>query len=210
MNLLYFSKLLDQLLEVLTNLNSPLVPFLQLGVSIEYIKEETSTIPLNIPEELFIFYGWKNGITNKNIEDYPLSTFELFTLANPISIEDSIEIHKFHAIDKNYWENKYFPLFESGLGDYFLQDIDSKSETSGMIMFFSPISPYFQGVITIADSFVSLIETILSCYKEKIYNFQIDAEGKKYLTTKSHPEFTLWEKHNPKSQYRKVLQSFNH
>jgi hypothetical protein len=85
-----------------------LVPFLQPGVGEEYIREKTKEIPLPIPSELYVFYGWKNGTINKDVEDYPLRIFQLFTLANPISIDDSIEIYNFHSNENNYWAKRYF------------------------------------------------------------------------------------------------------
>jgi hypothetical protein len=105
---------------------------------------------------------------------------------------------------------KVFPIFESGLGDYFLLDIDQKSDTHGMIMFWSPSDPYFQGVISIADSFVSLLKTLLKCYKEGIYLFEKNADGQRVLVCDPKAEHSIWENNNPQSQYYKVLRFFNH
>jgi len=59
-----------------------------------------------------------------------------------------------------------------------------------MFMLFSPINPYFQAVISMADSLPDLIETILECYQKKIYLFT-DSDGLKTFTSSQKAEINL-------------------
>ena len=201
------SNSLDRLLEVLVEKESPLVARLKKGIDKDYINSIIEPHEIIFPEELFTYYGWRNGFTIGPDEFISMASVTLFTLGNPIPVETSLEEYFEYSFVNGFWEKKYFPLFESGIGDYYLMDLDPDSSNYKMIMFYSPATPYFQGVISFSDSLQKLIETIVECYERNIYFFE-EFEGDKVFVTIPGTSFELWKKNNPKSEYWRTLESF--
>lgn len=198
---------LDRLLNVLIEKESPLVPRLKEGIERDYINDIIKQDELIFPEELYTYYGWRNGFSIGPDEFISMATVTLFTLGNPIPIETSLEEYFEYSFINGYWDKKYFPLFESGIGDYYLIDLDPDSPNYKMIMFFSPATPYFQGVISFSDSFQKLIYTITECYERKYYFFE-EFEGNRVFGATRGASFELWKQNNPKSEYWRTLGEF--
>lgn len=73
------------------------------------IEELTNPLRIELPDDLSILYEWQNGISSEDLLNHNSTSFCLFTLAYPISIEDLLEIYLGNAIKSQYWAAKYFP-----------------------------------------------------------------------------------------------------
>ena len=94
------------------------------------------------------------------------------------------------------WSESMFPLFESGAGEFYLIECNEDNENYGMI-YFDTIDPEIEGIETIYDSLESLFETIIQCYKQRIYTFDSD----NCLVCKRSEKKRLAKKLNHMSKY---------
>lgn len=204
---MHFSGLLDKLFNELQISNPPLCPLLQSGIDSDYLLQAANGLHLNFPDELLTYFAWKNGVADQTVNDNPLISFEIFPFGFPLTFEYSIKAYKFYAVENSYWKKDHFPVFESNLGDYFLLDTESESDTQGMILYFSPATPYWEGAISTADSFPNLIKTVIMCYKANTYHIETNSQGQAFLENDFRSESEIWEENNPRAQLRKLLKN---
>jgi hypothetical protein len=74
-----------------------------------------------------------------------------------------------------------------------------------MILYYSLSNPDLPGPTSIFDSLDSCLSTIVECYKEKAYYFNPDSP---VLEIEGRLEMAIWRKHNPNSEYYKILDRF--
>lgn len=200
-------ELCEQLLLELEKSKSPVLPYLQPGISKKEIDNslQLAGIDISFPKEVYSLYGWKNGINDEDSESRPIGELRLFTLGIFVSLNLATVNYLGRAIRKSYWSKGLFPLFESGGGDYYLIDTNKRSRKHGMILFYSPSNPFFQGAVSIFDSLDSCLTSIIECYRAKAYYFDPDSS---YFDIEGELETAIWRKHNPKSEYYRILDKF--
>jgi hypothetical protein len=201
-------ELCEQLLLELERAKSPVLSYLQPGISESEVDSrlKSANIDIVFPEEVHALYGWRNGINNEDAETKTLGALRLFKLGIFVSLDFSISNYLEWVIQYDYWPKGLFPLFDSGAGgDYYLIDTNKQSVTHGMILYYSVSNPYFQGTSSIFDSLDLCLTTIIECYREKAYYFNPDSSA---LQIESPLEMAIWRKRNPNSEYYKILDQF--
>ena len=201
--------LCEQLLLELQKSRSLVPLYLQPGISRSDVERslQVAGIDISLPEEVYSLYGWRNGIDEdeSDSESTPFGQLQLFTLGIYISLNLAIQEYAQNAIRQSYWPKTLFPLFGSVGGDYYLIDTGNTSLTYGMIMYYSPANPYFQGAVSIFDSLESCLRSVTECYSTKAYHFDLDSH---YFEIDALREKAIWRKHNPRSEYYKILDKF--
>jgi hypothetical protein len=199
-------ELLGSLFFELEKCKSPLVHRFNKGISEMEISGLIMPLELSFPQPLVEYFQWKDGLIREGLEDIPLAGFNLFPFGSPFSLKEAVEIFQYYAIDHGHWGVNFFPVFESGLGDYLLLDINEASPTSGMVCFSSPADPNAQGVVSYADSLNRLIEAIIECYQKEVYYFT-EFEGHRILEEHYDAGFNIWKNNNPRSEYWKIVEA---
>ena len=200
-------ELCNQLLLELQRSKSPVLAYLQPGISKRDVDNslKSADIDISFPKEVYSLYEWKNGIGDEDAQSRTLGELSLFTLGIFVSLNLAIVDYLEQSIHRSYWSKGLFPIFGSGGGDYYLIDTNKRSVTYGMIMYYSPYNPYFQGTLSIFDSLDPCLTCVIECYREKAYYFDHD---KPYLQTNAILEMSIKRKHNPKAEYYKILDKF--
>ena len=200
-------ELCEQLLLELHKSKSSVLSYLQPGISKSDVDKslQLAGIDISFPKEVYALYGWRNGINDEDSESKTLGELRLFKLGIFVSLNLAVDDYLKQAIRKSYWSKGLFPLFVSGAGDYYLINVNKRSATCGMIMYYSPANPYFQGTASIFDSLKSCLTSIIECYRAKAYYFDLDSP---YLEIDPKLEMEIWRKHNPKSEYYRILDKF--
>jgi len=188
--------------------NSPLWSYLQPGISKEVVDNNLTKANLDVafPDEIYSLYEWHNGVNENEAREKDIGELSLFKLGIFSSLSFAIDNYIEYAVQNSYWSKGLFPLFESGGGDYYLIDSNKHSATYKMIFFYSPSNSYFQGVASIFDSLDSLLSSVIECYREKAYYFSPDSPD---LEIKPKLEMAIWRKHNPNSEYYRILDKYN-
>jgi len=184
---------LQKLESVLSNINAPILDILQPGIDRNLIDNLISELDLSFKMEVYELYAWRNGTmdTKRKI----IGAMTLFTNGIFYSLEQSIDVYKYNALENAHWNRNYFPLFSSGGGDYLLMDL-GKGKFEGAIFLYSPALLYSSTPLTIYDSLEMLLLSVLECYQQKAYDF-IDG----ILETDIDMEFSICKKNNPHSKY---------
>ena len=199
-------ELCQQLVDELERSKSPILSYLQPGISRSQVdsKLKLADIDIPFPDEVYALYGWKDGVKDEYADTKALGELELFKLGIFTSLNLAIESYA-GAIQYNFWSEELFPLFGSGGGDYYLIDTNKSSPTYQMILFYSPSNPYFEGTISIFDSLDSCLISIIECYGTKAYFFNTDLLG---FEIEGKLEMAIWRRNNPKSEYYNTLDRF--
>ena len=199
-------KLYDQLLKELEKARSPVLSYLQPGISRPIIDKSLieNNIEVSIPDEVYSLYQWRNGVTEDAINSMSSGEVELFRLAIFDSLGISIQNYQGPDLQNYTWAKGLFPLFDNGLGDYYLIDTKEGSDTYKMIMYHPASNPYIQGIASVFDSLDTCLATVAECYRRKAYYYLPDSP---YLEIDPKLEKNLWEEMNPKSEYYKILKN---
>ncbi len=167
----YLKNLLNELLEELIRNQSHIVHLLQPGLNSKQIDEKIIDLPIDLPKEVYALYKWRNGINWS--DKYSLGEMWIFPLGIFTSIERSIENYKYYQnTNDKFWNESLFMLFEGGGGEMFFIDCNENSISYRMIIMLDYGAVDHEILITIYDSLNKLIETIVECYKEKIFWFE--------------------------------------
>lgn len=128
--------LLDELFSELNSVNSPLATAFNEGIEKRVVAEKIQYLPINLPEEVYELYTWKNGLSEEQTSLKTIGEQQIFPLGIFSPLEISIEAYKYYALENKYWQTYMFPIFESRGGDYFLINCNNNSDSSKMIVFF--------------------------------------------------------------------------
>jgi len=167
---------------------SPVLEKLNPGLLEKEIKDQLKAI--KIENELLVeLYSWKNGVGSDNLA---VGEFEFFSFGTMFSLKDAIT-HYESAIAEDIWNKSLFPIF---LGtDYILFDV-SKGE-NGKLWLYAPSLLLSDKPVTIYDSVVRMLGTIIECYRFNAYNFTETGE----LEIDYDLEDQISEQLNPNSRY---------
>lgn len=196
--------LLDQFSEQLSLSGSHIIKELQPGIDRTIVEKSIRDFSLNLPDEVFELYAWRNGLNPEYLESSEVGEMELFKLGIFPPFEISLEEYNDYAWKNNYYEKSFFPLFGSGGGDYFLINCEDESNERGRIYYFTLSSYEFDKWISMYDSLETLIQTITYCYKEGAYSYNLE-EGPS-LQIDIPLEREICRVNNPLSDYWKSLE----
>ncbi len=152
-------------------------------------KTKLLNLSINPPESFFQLFQWKNG--TKFSEEKQLGELYLMPLGLFLSLEDSVKINN----EIKHWNNSFFPICSSEVGDFLLLNCNHDSEKFGSITNYS-----FHDFPTNQqkyDSIDSMINTLIKCYSQNIY--YLDSNG--LLDYDDEKEFEISAKLNPNSDY---------
>jgi len=193
--------LLDHLYSELINNKHPMVNWIQPGITRNFITQKLNNSVIQLPDEVFDLYGWKNGTKIDYIESRNPGELSLFPLGIFAPFDLSLDEYLSYTLG-GYWNKNLFPLFGSGGGDYHLIDSEKSSHTNSMIYFYSPTNVDFEGTITKFDSLEALIMTLIECYKSKVYS----PINESFLEVDFEKEIIISKMYNPKSNYWKIFE----
>ncbi|WP_153796891.1 SMI1/KNR4 family protein [Foetidibacter luteolus] len=193
-------KLLDEFVKVLQYAKSPVVNHLNKGINTERIDSIVKEFDVSLPVEAADLFKWRNGTNIEGLQKLQLETW-IFPLASFISLETCMSVYK-QCMDMRYqWKENLFVIFDSGIGDLFMIDVNENSATKGMIFMDSPAAVDFLGPVTVFDSLAACIETQIECYKKGAYVIE---EGT--LVVINHDKkVEISKQNNSKSEYWKEL-----
>ena len=197
--------LCDQLLKELELAKSPLPLYFQAGISRHTVDDllGKSNVEISLPDEVYAFYQWRNGLDDDTVNSKASGEVQLFTLAAFTSLKMSIQ--NYHSPDLRDFSSKgLFPLFDSFVGEFYFIDTNDKSDTYKMIIFYSLSNPYIQHTASIFDSLETCLITIAECYRKRAYYY---VPGLSYLEIQPKLEISIWENNNPNSEYYKIIRN---
>jgi hypothetical protein len=199
-------KLCDQLLNELEIAGSPLPSYFQPGVSRVTVDDtlQKINIKLDIPDEVYSLYQWRNGLNEDVIRSKSSGEVALFNLAVFNSLIVSVKTYQDPDVRKYSGSKGLFPLFESSGGDFYFMDTEKKSDTYKMIIFYSFANPYILNGASIFDSLDSCLTTVIECYRKKAYYY---IPGFPNLEINANIEMSIWESNNPRSKYYKIMRN---
>lgn len=157
---------LKLLYDLLVDINSPIIPLLQDGLTVEYI-DKINKFPYKIPREVYELFCWKNGVALE--DEFFLGHTWIFPGGGFFPIENSIERYEYYAGKDGYWRSSMFQIFESGGGEMYLLECDPNRGDYGMIFKHSIGDIEYDVIISIYDSLNSFLDTLIRCYKEDAY-----------------------------------------
>jgi hypothetical protein len=191
------TELLDKLLIVLKEKGFAIVEWFDAGIERGIIR---SQVELSFPNEVFELYEWRNGIKEDLLQNKTIGDLTFFGLGYFPNFGRSLITYNNYK--NHYWEKAFFPLFESGGGEYYLINCDKLSNDYKTIFFWSPSDEMFEDVISIFDSLNNLIESIIHCYDSGAYYL----DENKSLRIDGNKEIEVCTKLNPQSEYWKLFQ----
>ena len=186
--------LLQGLEQTLAQLHPSILPKLNNGLSNSDIESVAASLQLTFTTAIYDLFSWKNGIQHK-AGDSP-GQLLLFSNGIPYTLAEAADQYKLLALSKHIIETNYFPLFSSGNNDILVTDLDQASDTYSMIGLYSPALLGNNNVMTIYDSFASMIQTAFACYLQKAYWIDQDS-----LVTDADSHYSIASGLNPNSAY---------
>lgn len=151
--------------QVLTSLYPSYVDRFNDGISlleIEKIERETNIL---LNPETKLLYEWKNGI--KIQWDENIAELALFRLGIFLPLSEACEAYKVNSLNEKLWPAKYFPIFFSGWGDFFLVCLNGNISSGSSVYFYSPTLFAIEPV-TIFDSLPRLVSCISEAYQKHL------------------------------------------
>lgn len=169
---------------------------LNAGLSDSEIDKVASVYELNFTGEVYDLFSWKNGVQHEGAD----STNQLLIFPNGIPFTLPEAAHNFDmlSVTKHFFEPNYFPLFSGGDNDLLLIDLDRDSSTYKMISLYSPSLLGNSDPVTIYDGFSSLLETVISCYRQKAFwidqdCLQVDNDAYNSIAGNLNPNSQYWQ-----------------
>ena len=182
------SSILAELEERLQLKKAPVLNNFNPGLPEKEIRDQLKAI--RIENELLVeLFSWKNGVGS---DDLAVGEYEMFSFGTMISLKAAID-HYEAAMADNIWDKSLFPIFIGT--DYILFDT-SKGE-NGKIWYYAPSLLLSGKPVTIYDSLVRMLGTIIECYRFNAFNFTETGE----LEIDYDLEEQISEQLNPKSRY---------
>ncbi len=194
------SILLGELLQILQNLERPVVQLLRPGLSASTIDSLPEDLPIKLPDEIKQLYEWRNGVTEiskRRIEElclFPNFYFPSLELALD-EFRGWEELFKVNP-PECLWRMEWFPIFMDVGGRYYAIHCDSQSAHCGGIVEFSAD---YGGELVFAD-LSKMVVSLTECYRQGVYfvgsNGRLTYDDKKSLPLFKalNPEIPAWSR----------------
>ena len=178
---------------ILSIYNVPVLNLLRPGVGAYHFQELIKELDISLDSDVFELFSWRNG--TEELRDKAIGELTLFNNGIFHSLEECISQYRYNAIDNNYWDKQYFPLFSSGGGDYLLINTGD-NQLTGTIFIISPSILFTNQPTSIYDSLECLFKSLLRCYQMKAYHFE---EG--FLEENIDDVYEICASYNPRSEF---------
>jgi hypothetical protein len=192
-----FKNILTALELFLRDINAPILDKLGPGIDKTDIELFAKKSNLFFDEEIYELYEWRNGIANPN--ENIIGEMTLFTNGIFYCLEEAIRTYKSYALDLGSWDQRFFPLFSSGGGDFLLVNLGERNSDKHVFLYSPPLL-YSSELISIYDSLEKLFISVFECYKREAYYFEDNV-----LEKNINLEFEICIKNNPNAAYWKQM-----
>jgi len=193
--------LLKELEKCLIQAKNPILKYLEEGTPFnpDHFAQMLELLQLDPSEDLNALYMWKPGLKKENLNIIGFD-YMLFDTGSHIEYTEALRNYQLLVLQESF-ENKFLPFIfmpRMLLEDPILIDLSKKSNTFGQIFFFSP-GTLIMEPISIYDSLSSMLETIIECYRKRVYT--LSEEG--ILQTDDDKEVEISSRINKNSDYWK-------
>lgn len=179
-NLSKLDKALNQILHYFNQLEMPIAKIFQNGLTREEIQSQVQTLPFRVPKEVYDFYQWQNGTQKDRPVDYEfLPGGYLLSLSEALEDYHSLtgmakQIEKDSGVEASLiWNPRWFPLFRSISGDYYVIVCDKKEKKTSPIFFIDGEDR--ESSYMAYDSLTSMMLTIAQAFETG--GFVVDENG---------------------------------
>jgi hypothetical protein len=163
----------DLLLQELTKAGAPITAYQADGLTPREIDAKLNAPSIVLAAEVHEYFGWRNGLRIDRDADY-----ELFPGGIVLSLDEAIdeyqrvlEVARRLSRDTGlaaslFWDERWFPLFHNGAGDYHVTLAGASSATA-------PV--YFvaqddrEATTVVYDSLTALLRTVAACFQSGAY-----------------------------------------
>jgi hypothetical protein len=186
----------DQLRELeqcLLEFHNPVLKYLEEGTPFDpdHFANMLYLLQLEASEDLNALYTWKPGLKKEIIGTLGFN-FHLFDMGSHIEYTEALREYQVLVLrEEELFSNRFLPfVLMPGLGleAPILIDLSKKSKTFGQIFYDSPATGVTEPT-SIFDSLGSMIETVIACYREGVYNISnegvLDTDNERILTVSS-------------------------
>jgi len=191
-------ELMSELNSVLLERHSPILDKLQKGLNSITTRKLLGSFNIT-NDKLVTLFGWRNGVKDM-YNGSKIEEFELFPEAIMLSLEEAINHYKV-SIEQKLWEGGLFPMFSNGGGDYLLFDCNKNSVSYEVVLLYAPSLLLNEKPESIYDSIENLIQTVINCFNQKAYKFDVkglmdvDYDLKYKISTKLNPNSSYWDEY---------------
>lgn len=184
---------LDMIVSKLKILRRPIVGLLQDGLSLPELRIRTGSLAIKLSKEVNCLYGWRNGTYYSKGDK--LDDLHFFPGFYFMPIEKAI-VHYRRLCKAPGWNNKWFPLFANGGGDFYAT-ICSDHELD-----ISPLVGYLMGESKQDieyESLFSMIRTIRAAFERGAFYLtakgymEIDYTAHAKIAKEFNPSVALWK-----------------
>jgi len=186
--------LLNTLEQLLQKYHPSLLRKMNKGLTDDDVEAFGPKCEITVTDELYDLFMWRNGITPATMDS--IDQLIIFPTGRPISLAEAADNFDLLSVTKHLFESNYFPLFAGDNGNFLLIDLDSASPTFKTISLFAPQESGNAAPITIYDTFATLLETVIACYKQGAFRIKDGA-----LEVDSDMHYRIAGNLNPNSQY---------
>lgn len=198
------NSLFSQLEQEMIAVKAPLLPLLKEGLEEQQIVEKLKSTGITLPQDAIDLYKWHDG--TQFAERSNASQCLFFRGLFP-DLERAIGAFNYYTKHDRVFKKTFFMLFETVGGEMFLINCDQKSAEYGMISIYDISSVVSSKMVTtMYDSLPCFLETIIECYRRKIYKIVKDEEHGELLNSEWLAEIQLSRAMNPKSEFWKFFQ----
>jgi hypothetical protein len=185
-------------------IDAPLLPLLKEGLEEQQIVKQLKSIGVTFPQDAIDLYKWHNGT---NFQKRSNASQSLFFRGLFPDFERAVCAFHYYSKHDKAFQKRYFMLFETVGGEMFLINCDQKSVEYGMIYKYDISRAVSSKIITtMYDSLACFLETIIECYRRKIYKIVKHEEpGELLLDSDWVAEARLSRAMNPRSAYWKFF-----
>lgn len=137
-------------------------------------------------------YEWKNGMLSYDVSNR--DQLALFEFGIFLSLEDSVIEYQRISVEKKLCPSTYYPVFSSGIGDYYLVKLADTDQYDEFVYFYSPTLLIVEPT-SIFDSIPTLFSSLFEAYSTNILKRETNNE----LLELSDEYNALMKKMNPNS-----------
>jgi hypothetical protein len=185
-------ELLHELELALIQKHATILDRLNPGKSIEELKQIFKG--MDIPEEVYAIFQWKNGVDTEN---RPIGQSWLFSMGALMKAEDAVRCYCHFVNSDEYWIDGMFPVFRSLGGEFYLVDTNKGSPTFGFVFLYYRAAVDFETIISMYDSLETLSTSVTECFKTGAYSYNKDG----ILVMQHQLAREIEMKNNPRSAY---------
>jgi cell wall assembly regulator SMI1 len=184
---------LDRILDHLVRLKHPVVKMLQPPLTAAEVAAVEATLPFQLTEEVRAIYRWRNGIT---VSQTDILAHQWFFPGYYFPSLQEARLRFEGRKNAPQWHRGWYPLFDSGAGDFYIVPCKKKAQESTPVIGFLHGEPE-QPVEYL--SVVSMVETLAECYEKGAFflndqdRLDVDDDAQARLARRHNPGLAEWQ-----------------